>query len=84
MYNPQTGTLILGDEIYGKTICQFPIYKSSMRQHRPFLQLTIFSWVDWHIEKAIFTGLSILPPPSSWNSSTEGLTHYKCSPDLKA
>ena len=21
MYNPQTGTLILGDEIYGKTIC---------------------------------------------------------------
>ena len=24
MYNPQTGTLILGDEIYGKTNLQFP------------------------------------------------------------
>lgn len=82
MYNPQTGTLILGDEIYVKPFA-VPIHKSSMRQEQKAVSMIICAGGLAH-RKATLTGLSILPPPSSWNSSTEGLTHYKCSPDLKA
>ena len=82
MYNPQTGTLILGDEIYGKTICSSHSQEFHASRAEGCFDDYLRGWIG--TSKATLTGLSILPPPSSWNSSTEGLTHYKCSPDLKA
>ena len=82
MYNPQTGTLILGDEIYGKTICSSHSQEFHASRAEGCFDDYLRGWIAHR--KATLTGLSILPPPSSWNSSTEGLTHYKCSPDLKA
>lgn len=82
MYNPQTGTLILGDEIYGKSICS----SHSQEFHASRAEGCFDDYCAGGLahRKATLTGLSILPPPSSWNSSTEDLTRCKCLPDLKA
>lgn len=82
MCNPQTGTLILGDEIYGKSICSSHAQEFYASKAEGRFDDYLRGWIG--VSKGYPHGIIHLPLLLSWNSSTEDLTHYKCSPDLKA
>lgn len=82
MYNPKIGSLILGDEVYGKNI-SVPIHRSSMFQKRTDTSMIICVG-GLEYRKGIHVGLFILPLLSARNSSIEDLTRCRCLANLMA
>ena len=81
MYNPQTGTLILGDEMYGKSICSSHAQEFHASQAEGRFDDYLRGWIG--VSKSYPHGIVHFAPLSAWNSSTVDLTRCKCSPDLK-
>ncbi len=82
MYNSPTGILILGDEMYGKTICSSHAQEFHASKAEGASMIIYAGGLAFRA--TIHEELSILPPLSVWSSSIGDLTHYKCSLNLKA
>lgn len=82
MYNPKIGSLILGDEVYGKNICSShsqEFYVSKADGH-----FDDYCVGGLEYQKGIHVGLFILPLLSARNSSIEDLTRCRCLANLMA
>ena len=81
MYSPQTEILILGDEMYGKSICSSHAQEFHASKAEGRFDDYLRGWIG--ASKTIPAELSILPPLLAWSSSIGDLTRCKCLLNLK-
>lgn len=66
MYHPQTGILILGDEMYGKSICSSHAQEFYTSKAEGRFDDYLRGWIG--VSRNYPRGITILPPPSAWSS----------------
>ena len=76
MYSPQTGTLILGDEMYGKSIGSSHAQEFHASGAEGCFDDYLRGWIG--TSKNYSRRIVHFAPPSAWSSSTGVSTRCKC------